>query len=113
MTPEAIAAIFTGLTGLIAALAAFTATRSRRLTQDQRVLRRRVRLLERQTLVLVEHVFRLELEVARNGGKVPERPLILEQLDADELDDPDASTTPGKRAEGDGPVAGGRHAIRR
>lgn len=106
MSAEAIAAIFTGLTGLIAALSAFVANRSRRVAQDQRALRRRVRLLEKQVIALVEHTFTLELEVARAGGVVPERPLILEQLDADS-DDEDASIPTPSRP------PGGRHAVRR
>lgn len=98
MSPEALTAIFTGLTGMIAALAAFTANRSRRVAADQRVLRKRVRLLERQVIALVEHIFTLEVEIARRGGQVPERPSILEQPDDDEDDE--------------GP-AGGLHASRR
>lgn len=97
MSPELIAAIFTGLTGLIAALAAFTASRSRRVAADQRVLRKRVRLLERQLVALVQHTFTLELEIAKHGGQVPERPAILEQADDD--DEPE-------------PVAGPRHGAR-
>lgn len=80
MSPELIAAIFTGTTGLVAALAAFTASRSRQVAADQRILRLRVRLLERQVVALVEHTFTLELEIAQRGGRVPERPPVLEQL---------------------------------
>lgn len=80
---EALTAIFTGLTGVIAALAALTANRSRRIAMDQRALRKRVRLLEKQIIALVEHTFTLELEIARHGGPIPERPSILEQLDDD------------------------------
>lgn len=97
MTPEAIAAIFTGLTGVIAALAAFTANRSRRVAADQRALRKRVRSLERQVLALVEHTFILELEIARTGGKIPDRPLILENLDDDDDEAPPAPTPSGRR----------------
>lgn len=91
---EALTAIFTGLTGIIAALAALTANRSRRIAVDQRALRKRVRLLEKQIIALVEHTFTLELEIARRGGPIPERPSILEQLDddGDEDDAPRAST---------------------
>lgn len=86
LTPEAVTAILTGLTGLVAAFGAVVANRSRRVAEDQRALRRRVRHLEKQVLALVEHTFVLELEIARAGGKVPERPPVLEQLDADEED---------------------------
>lgn len=102
MTPELIAAIFTGLTGLIAAMAAFTANRSRRVATEQRALRKRVRLLERQVLALVEHTFTLELEIARHGGSVPDRPLILEQSLDDDADEPPAPEE----------SSGGRHARR-
>lgn len=100
MTPEAIAAIFTGLTGVIAALAAFTANRSRRIAADQRALRKRVRLLERQVIALAEHTFVLELEVARNGGRVPERPALLEDLDDDDDEDEPTPEAPPARAAG-------------
>lgn len=98
MTPEAIAAIFTGLTGVIAALAAFTASRSRRVANEQRSQKKRIRLLERQLVALVEHTFALELEIARRGGQVPDRPAILE-LEPDE-DDDDIATTPARPASG-------------
>jgi hypothetical protein len=87
VTPELIAAVFTGLTGFIAALAAFTANRSRRVAADQRTLRKRVRILEKQVLALVEHTFVLELEIARTGGRVPDRPPVLESLNDDDEDD--------------------------
>lgn len=97
MTPESVAAIFTGLTGLIAALAAFTASRSRRVAADQRALRKRVRLLERQVIALVEHTFTLELEIARTGGRIPDRPGILEQLNEDDDEDESADAGAGGR----------------
>jgi hypothetical protein len=87
VSPETIAAIFTGLTGIIAGLSAFTAARSRRVEGDQRRLRRRVRRLERQVLALVQHTFVLELEIARTGGRIPDRPMILEMLEDDESTD--------------------------
>ena len=93
MTPEAIAAIFTGLTGVIAALAAFTANRSRRVANEQRSQKKRIRLLEQQVLALVGHTFALELEIARRGGVVPDRPAILE-LDLDEDDSDDGERPP-------------------
>lgn len=97
MSSDTIAAILTGLTGLIAALATFTASRQRRVTADQRALKRRVRQLERQLVVLVEHTFTLEMEVARHGGRVPARPSILEELDAD-ADDEDPAANRGRHA---------------
>jgi hypothetical protein len=88
MTPEAIGAIFAGLTGLIAALAGFTASRGRRITTEQKVTRRRVRKLERAVLAWTEYTFKLELEIARLGGNVPDRPAALLNLfDEDDEDD--------------------------
>lgn len=98
MTPEQVTAIFTGLTGLIAALAAFTASRSRKVAADQRTLRKRVRTLERQVLALVEHTFTLELEIARTGGRIPDRPGILEQLNEDDEDEPADDGAGGRRS---------------
>jgi hypothetical protein len=102
VSSEAITAIFTGLTGLIAALAVLMANRNRRISLEQRSLRRRVRDLERQVLALTEHTFTLELSVARAGGKVPGRPPILEQLNADDDDEDSgpAPPTPGRHALG-------------
>jgi hypothetical protein len=90
VSPETVAALFTGLTGLVAGLSAFTASRSRKVEGDQRVLRKRVRRLERQVLALVQHVFTLELEIARTGGTIPDRPMILEMLDHDGPEERDA-----------------------
>ncbi|MGQ0772899.1 MAG: hypothetical protein ACT4NY_00505 [Pseudonocardiales bacterium] len=86
VSPEAIAAIFTGLTGLVAALAAYTANRSRRTAADLVRLRRRVRRLELFSTAAVGHIFQLELVLSGNGFPVPPRPATLEQfytLDSD------------------------------
>lgn len=98
MDSATITAIFTGLTGLIAAMAAFVASRSRRITEERRDLRRRVRHLERQVLALAEHTFTLELEIARRGGQVPDRPIILEQLNADSDESPPDPPPRGRHA---------------
>jgi hypothetical protein len=90
MTPELIGAIFTGLTGVIAALAALLGSRQHRVQVDQRALRTRVRLLERRVIALTTYTFSLELEIAQNGGVPPTRPAILRELDDDDdADGPD------------------------
>lgn len=88
LDPTVIGAVFTGLTGLIAGLAAFTASRQRRVTEDQRVLRRQVRTLQKQLVATVEHIFALELSMAQHGLPVPDRPKILESH-ADDDDTPE------------------------
>ena len=84
MSPELIAAYFTGITGIIAAVSAFTAARSRKVAEEQRKLRKRVRDLENGLVALMSHTFTLELSIARAGGHVPPRPPILEKLAEDE-----------------------------
>ncbi|MGH3927964.1 MAG: hypothetical protein ACRDTT_34730 [Pseudonocardiaceae bacterium] len=80
MSPETIAALFTELTGLVAALAAYSANRSRRTAADLVRLRRRVRRLELFSTAAVGHIFQLELVLSGNGFPVPARPKTLEQF---------------------------------
>lgn len=80
VSPEIIAAIFTGLTGLVAALAAYAASRSRRTAADVAELRRRVRRLELLSTAAVGHIFQLELVLAGHGFPLPRRPKLLEQF---------------------------------
>lgn len=83
VSPETIAAIFTGLTGLVAALAAYAANRGRRTAADLVRLRRRVRRLELLSAAAVEHIFQLELVLAGHGFPVPARPRPLKQFYAE------------------------------
>jgi len=83
MSVEVISAVFTGLTGLLAGLAAVLATRSRRVSEDSRSVRRGYRELQRKFVAAVAHIFTLETELAQRGLRVPERPEILEK-DEDE-----------------------------
>lgn len=89
MSPEIIAAIFTGLTGLVAALAAYAANRGRRTAADLVMLRRRVRRLELLSAAAVGHIFQLELVLAGHGFPVPARPRILEQFYAEDVENGD------------------------
>jgi hypothetical protein len=82
MSVELISAIFTGLTGLLAGLAAVLAQRSRRVTEDSRAVRRGYRQLQKRFLAAMDHIFVLEQLVP--AGRRPPRPEILE---ADEDDD--------------------------
>lgn len=84
MSVEMISAIFTGLTGLLAAVAAVLANRSRRVSEDSRAVRRGARELQRKFLAAIQHIFALETELARRGLPVPARPEILEKDDDDD-----------------------------
>lgn len=79
-----ISAIFTGLTGLLAGLAAVLATRQRRISEDSRLVRRQARDLQRKYLAAAQHIFALESELAIRGIPVLDRPEILERDDDDD-----------------------------
>jgi hypothetical protein len=91
LSPELIGSVFSGLVLLVGALATYTATRSRRLGEDQRVLRRSFRDLQKKYLAAIAHLFKLETELAERGLEVPARPAALE---ADDDDDPPIVPTP-------------------
>lgn len=97
MSPETIAALFTGLTGLVAALAAYSANRSRRTAADLVRLRRRVRRLELLSTAAVGHIFQLELVLSGNGFPVPTRPKSLEQFYVQEGGNSDPRSAEGPR----------------
>lgn len=80
MSPETVAAIFAGLTALVAAISTFTANRQRQQADQQRRLRKHVRELETQLVALMGHTFTLELAIARAGGIVPPRPPVVEKI---------------------------------
>jgi hypothetical protein len=84
LSVEMISAIFTGLTGLLAGLAAVLATRTRRANEDSRLIRRQARDLQRKYLAAVSHIFVLETELALRGISVPDRPEALERDDDDD-----------------------------
>lgn len=84
MSVEMISAVFTGCVGILTALAALLANRSRRVGEDNRAIRRQARELQRKFLVAIGHIFTLETELAKRGAPVPARPEIL---DKDEDDD--------------------------
>lgn len=84
ISPELIGSIFTGLTGLLAALAAFTANRNRRISEDSKAIRRQARTIQKKLLAALTHIFTLEHELAERGIPVPARPEVLEQDDDDD-----------------------------
>lgn len=96
MSVELVSAIFTGLTGLLAAVAAVLANRSRRVTEDSRTIRKQARQLQRKLLAALSHIFTLETELAERGLAVPPRPDVLESDDDDDGTTP--SATGGTRA---------------
>lgn len=84
LSVELISAVFTGLTGLLAATAAVLANRSRRVGEDSRAVRRQARLLQKKLLAALQHIFSLEHELAERGITPPARPEILEMDDDDD-----------------------------
>lgn len=93
MSVEMISAVFTGLTGLLAGLAAVLANRSRRVSEDSRTVRRGYRELQRKFVAAVGHIFTLETELARRGLRIPDRPEILEKDDDDDGSPPQRAGT--------------------
>lgn len=81
---ELISAFFTGLIGLLTALAALLANRSRRIGEDSRAIKRGARTLQRKFLAAMEHIFTLEQELVDARRPVPPRPEILEAEDDDD-----------------------------
>ncbi len=91
MSVEVISAMFTGLTGLLAAVAAVLAGRSRRVAEDGRFYRRLAREAQKKFQAALAHIYLLEEELIHARRPVPPRPEILE---ADEDDDGPAPTRP-------------------
>jgi hypothetical protein len=79
-----ISAIFTGLTGLLAATAAVLANRARRVGEDGRFYRRQARELQRKFLIALSHINLLEEALIKARRPVPARPEILESDDDDD-----------------------------
>lgn len=88
MSVELISAIFTGLTGLLAGLAAVLAQRARRVGEDGRYWRREARELHRWKLAALGHMNKLEEILVRAGRPVPKRPPVLEGDDDDGTSQP-------------------------
>jgi hypothetical protein len=81
---EMITAVFTGLTGLLAAIAAVLANRSRRVADDGRFYRRQARDLHRKLLAALGHINLLEEYLTNARRPLPARPEILETDDDDD-----------------------------
>jgi len=84
MSVEMITAIFTGLTGLLAAVAAVLANRTRRVGEDTRFYRRQARQLHRKLLAALGHINTLEELLIQARRPLPARPEILESDDDDD-----------------------------
>lgn len=95
MSVELISAVFTGLTGLLAATAAVLAGRSRRTAEDGRFYRRMAREAHRKFLLALQFIVLLETELAEHGHRVPPRPA---ELDKDDDDDGPAPQPAGANA---------------
>lgn len=81
------AALTTGLTGVIAALSAFLANRSKTTAANQKLMRSRIRKLEKQNVDLISHVYRLEIELAKHGATLPPRPPSVDEPFPGEVED--------------------------
>lgn len=79
MTPELITAVMAGLVGLVGAGSAFSANRSKQNAADHKVLKGRVRSLEKQNLDMIAHIFQLEKAIIKCGCEAPNRPKSLEE----------------------------------
>lgn len=84
ISPELLGSIFSGLVLVIGALATFTATRSRRVSEDTRTLRKQARDYQKRFLAAMAHIFKLEVDLAERGIPVPPRPAVLEDPDDDD-----------------------------
>lgn len=91
LSPELIGSIGTALTGILAAIAAFTATRNRRVTEDRKALRRQEKLQRLRINAALSHIDKLERRLSGRGLPVPARPAILE---VDEGDDEPSARAP-------------------
>lgn len=90
ISPELVGSVFSGLVLLVGALATYTASRSRRVGEDARTLRRDLRTLQKRYVAALQHIFRIETVLADRGLDVPARPAELEADD----DDPPIAPTP-------------------
>jgi hypothetical protein len=104
ISPELVGSIFSGLVLLVGALATYTASRSRRVGEDARTLRRDLRTLQKRYVAALKHIFHMETALAHRGLEVPERPAELEADD----DDPPVAPTP-RLPPPPTPAAGGGH----
>jgi hypothetical protein len=84
MSVEMITAIFTGLTGLLAAVAAVLANRTRRVGEDTKFYRRQARQWHRKFLAALGHINTLEELLVQARRPIPARPEILESDDDDD-----------------------------
>lgn len=89
--------IASALTALLAGLAAFTATRSRRVTEDRKALRRQGKLQQQRITAALGHIDKLERRLSGRGLSVPARPAILE------VDEDDDEPSPRAPASSDAP----------
>ncbi len=105
ISPELVGSIFSGLVLLVGALATYTASRSRRVGEDARSLRRDLRTLQRRYVAALQHIFHMETVLADRGLRVPERPA---ELEADDDDEPPIAPTPSLPPPPT-PAAGGGH----
>lgn len=84
ISPEFVSAAFGGLALLIAALSTYTANRSRRMAEDQRLRKQQLRRYRDRYEALLAYTWLLREELAQRGLAIPPRPRILEDEDDDD-----------------------------
>ena len=77
--------MFGGLALLVGALATYTANRSRRVSEDQRLRKQQLRQYRDRYESALAYIYRLREELAERGLPIPPRPKILEDDDDDDV----------------------------
>jgi hypothetical protein len=85
ISPELVSAAFGGLALLVGALATYTANRSRRVSEDQRLRKQQLRQYRDRYEAALAYSWRLREELAERGIPIPARPRILEDDDGDDV----------------------------
>lgn len=85
ISPELVSAAFGGLALLVGALATYTANRSRRVSEDQRLRKQQLRQYRDRYEAALSYIYRLREELAERGLPIPVKPKILEDDDEDDV----------------------------
>ena len=91
LSPELVSAAFGGLALLVGALATYTANRSRRVVEDQRLRKRQLKRYRDMYEAAIAYIYRLRKELLERGIPVPPLPKILEDEDEDDAPSPASS----------------------
>lgn len=105
ISPEFVSAAFGGLALLIAALSTYTANRSRRMAEDQRLRKQQLRNYRDRLEAALSYIYLLREELAKRGLAIPDRPRILDG-DSDDDDLLPRPTAPAPAPNGGAPDGG-------